>query len=345
MPEWHNERTEMMRSILFMTTALSFTFFTLASAHASEGMVKYLPETTKFVVGFNMDALKPAPIYKQMMGVLKQQPNIANALDFLESAGGFDVEKDIEAVVVGFPEPVTTQSKSQTLSVVIRGNFDQEKLLAASTKRFENLQTLSPKKGTKHFVQGDFSFGFVDDDELVMTLGQADYREATWKAVDNSKKAISTNSDVKRVLAQINTKRGIWIVGLTRTLPQKGPKMNSAGITLDVVKGLKLDMVSNMASKEAAKQAATEMEGLKNQKSSPMVTMLGAAPLLENLKVNPSKDRVNVSTSMTQAQFDAFIKQMAATMAQGMQQTQPTPGATQPAQPTDKKKGVEADFN
>ena len=347
MPTGHFERLNMKRRFLFLALTVAFLIPFTSPAHASgsDELVQYLPADAKFVVGFNMDALRPAPIYKQMMAFLKQQPSVAQTLAFLESDAGFDVEKDIESVAVAFPEPVTSTQQQQTLSVVVHGTFEQEKLIEASKKRFDNLQSQVDKKTKRtHYIKDDFSFGFVGKNELVMTLGDSKFRDATWKAVKNKKSSAASKSDVKRVLGQINTERGVWIVGLTKDLPQRGPKMNSAGITIDVVRGLDMDMIANMASKEAAKTAATEMEGLKSQKDSPMVAMLGAAPLLENLKVTPSKSRINLSTSMTQAEFDTFITQLATTAAQGAQQTAP-PALKGGAAPTDKKKGVDADFN
>lgn len=328
--------------LLTLTLMLLGTFTSSASAQ-SRDLVRYAPGEAQFLIGFNADALRPAPAYEDFIKFLKNQPGISETLKVLEEDGGLNIEDDLAHILVALPEPVTDPSKEQTMTIAVEGTFEPERLIEAAKKRMDGLSTEKVKDQT-HFVSGDLSFGFVTPKILVLTRGDSSFRDATWKAVGNKKASAESSSEVKRVLGQITTTRGAWVVGLTADLPQRGPKMNSAGITLDIVKGLKIDMVSNMASKEAADQAATEMDGLKSQTANPMVKMLGAGPLLDNLKVTKAKKRVNVATSMTASELETFIRQLAMTAAQGTQQITPSQGKPTDS-PAKKKKGIDADFN
>lgn len=312
----------------------------------SADLVKYSPKTSKVLIGLNFEKLRPSPIYAEVFAFARQQPKLLSLLVFLEQELEINPEKDIEALVVSFPDAVANPAQAQansTLSLAIQAPFDAAKLIEAAKKRFPDMK-ITGEGEQAIFVAGDFHFTLPAANRLVLATGDDSFVQETWAAVASPKESAVESADVKASMKEINLSRSLWMVGITRELQQPGPKMNRAGLTLDLVSGLKMDMIASMASAEDAKTAAKDFDTLKAQGANPMVSMLGAAPLANNLKASASKTTVKASTSMSKAEFATMVKQMKQIAAQGSQPVAPSQGTPETV-PVEPKKGVKADFN
>lgn len=332
-------------SIVFLV-CLSFLFTSVASAQSAE-LTRYVPQSSKVLIGMNFDELRPSPIYGELFTFARQQPVVQTLFEFMEAELGIKPEKDIDAVLLAFPEAVTNPAQAQssrTLTVAVKGPFNPEKVIVAAKKRYAKLEITGEGANTR-FNTGEFAFALPAPGYLILTTGKEDFQKQTWSALESDKAAASSDKEINASLKDINAKRGLWMVGITRDLPQPGPKMNRAGLTIDVSSGLKLDMVAEMASAEDATRANKDFSDLKAQASNPMVMMLGAAPLVTNMKSKATKTKVSVTTAMTKSEFNGMLKQLKQVVSQGSQPVKAQPATKAQPAPVDTDKGVDADFN
>jgi hypothetical protein len=336
-----------MKSFSIFLVCASLFMASVASAQSAE-LTRYVPQSSKVLIGLNFDQLRPSPIYAELFVFARQQPVVQTLFDFMETELGIKPEKDIDAVLLAFPEAVTNPAQAQssrTLTVAVKGPFDPEKVIVAAKKRYATLQ-ITGEGANAQFNTGEFSFALPAPGLLLLTTGKEDFQKQTWSALESDKAAASSDKEIGASLKDINPKRGLWMVGITRDLPQPGPKMNRAGLTLDVASGLKMDMVAEMATPEDATRAQKDFDDLKAQASNPMVMMLGAAPLVTNMKSKAAKTKVTLTTAMTKTEFNGMLKQLKQVVSQGSQPMKVQPATkAQPAPVNPDKKGVDADFN
>jgi hypothetical protein len=333
----------------FTLLLLVFVSLWAAPAFAGSGdLIKYTPKSTKLVMGANLDALKPSPLYREMLALVKGRPAFAEFLSFLEVEAGINIEKDVQGVAVAMPEVSMNPAQANaqdTMTLVVSGKFDRKRLLEAVDKKFPG-HPITGEGPTARHTLGTVTLAFASDKELVMTVGDQDFQDKTWNALANKKESASSNKDITTMAGKLNLTRGMWLIGVTGHLPQNGPKMNVAGMTVDLASGLKIDLIGTMNGKEDVKKSLADFEMLKKEATNPMVTMMGAAPLIQNLKTGSKGLDVTMTTQMNAAQFQNMMGMLMTTLAAGSKPiappTQPQPEATPQQVPA---KGADADFN
>lgn len=333
----------------FTLLLLVSVFLYAAPALAGSGdLIKYAPKSTKLVMGANLDALKPSPLYRDMLTMIKGRPAFADFLAFLETEAGINIDRDVDGVTVAMPEVSMTPAQANaqdTMTLVVRGKFDRKRILEAINKKFPGHAVTGEGPTARHTL-GTVTLAFANDKDLVMSVGDLEFQTKTWTALANSKESASSNKDITTMASKLNLNRGMWLIGVTGQLPQNGPKMNIAGMTVDLVSGLKVDLIGTMNSKEDVKKSLEDFELLKKEATNPMVTMMGAAPLIQNLKTGSKGQDVTMTTSMNPAQFQNMMGMLTATLSAGSKPlaapVQAQPEAKTPQVPA---KGADADFN
>ena len=333
------------------TTLLLFLVIMLHSVTALAGpgeLMKYAPKSSKLVMGANIAALKPSPLYAEMMALLRGRPAFGAFLSFLETEASLNVDRDVESVVVAMPDVSITPAQANaqdTMTIIVRGKFDQKKLTDAMNTKYPGHSVTKEGTQTRHTIEA-FTIAFVSDQDLVMTTGDVDFQTKSWVAVANAKESAVSNKDIAKMAAKVNLTRGMWLVGVTSQLVQNGPKMNVAGLTVDLVSGLKVDIIGTMHSKEDVKTSLQDFENIRKEATNPMVTMMGASPLITNMKTGSSGLDITVTTKMTAPEMQRMVGLLKASIASGTQAIAPSvQGKGQEAAPVAPAKGADADFN
>lgn len=335
----------MYRISSILIVALVSLFAATAFA-GGENLIVYAPKSSKLVMGANIAALKPSPLYKDMMAVIRSRDTFNEFLTFLETDGGLNIDRDIESIMVAMPDVSMNPNQAKTndtISLAVRGKFDRAKLLAALNKRSPDHVVEGKGPTARHHV-GEFTVAFITDTDLVMTIGDAEFQAKTWAAVSDKKASAAANKDISTISKKINLTRSLWLVGVTNSLPTNGAKMNVAGLTVDLISGLKIEIVATMNSKDDVKKSLEDFENLKKDVANPMVTMMGATPLLKNLKASAKGLDVNVTTSMSPSELQTMVENLKNAMVSGASPVAPpaTKGSLENAKPV---KGADADFN
>lgn len=354
-------------------TMLVFAFLLLlpgvANAQSSRDLARYLSAQDNAIGGLNIDELRKSKYFKQALEWAKGSPGVQELLGFLSDAG-MDVSTDLSAVVIGVAQ-INPDAKpgSDALTIALAGKIDAEKVLKALADKKIELQPTKDGKLTIYSREG-VDLVFPQKGVLWMSTGSSDYRKGALLALKTEKKTLQDTPYFKSIIDGVDTQRGLWILveptasqsgGIAE---QAGPQAKSAAISVGIVNGFKLDILMELTEEKDAEAAAAEISAQARQMSTnPMVTMFGAGPLLNNLKVSHKGKRLTGQTTMTAADFDKLIalgaqlieNQLNAQGPAAMPGAQPfnlgapntaAPApAPRPGTPAAPKKGAKADFN
>ncbi|MGM0557768.1 MAG: hypothetical protein ACQEVA_15395 [Myxococcota bacterium] len=343
----------------FIVVALTTLLFGVGTASAQDagGLAKYLSSQNDVVMGLNLTELRSNKYYDRLVEWARGQSGGGELLKAFEAESGLDIEKDIDAVAIAFPSTGSMQKQQQKreFAMAISGKFESDKLVSAIKKQGTDLQT-KEVAGLKFYKSSDVWLAVPKDGLALMTAGDDGYVKKNISTFGNQKGSIRKNKRVKEMLGEVDVGGDIWIAGDMTSVPASsdGPRPNSLGMEIDFAKGLALEMVAQMDSKEDATTSVEQMEAMQSQgANNPIVTMLGAKPLVDNLAIKSSGPQVRFSTEMTSKEFDTMISaimQMAKSRGMG---GMPSGGATPKSGATPKKggsgssnsSGADADFN
>lgn len=340
---------------IFILAALTLLIAAPAWAVPSDALIRHVPKSAQLVVGLEVPKLKKSFLFDEVMKVIKDQASGKSILTFVINSKSFDFENDVESMLVAFEKPMTNPNATSApaSAVVLSGKLDAAKVKAAAEKHFGKLK--ATKKGALEVLSASgLDMAFVDTSTLVI-VDQGAFGDATWKAIGDETQSGTKNGELKDMMGLVDTKRGVWVAILTKgaVAAPGAPPMDGAAMALEVGPGVKVDFRSKFEKGEDAKKALTQFQDMKKQSGQdPLIAMLGAKPLMDNLKAGVEKERVlAMSTSMTEAELKAmFTRLKAMNQAPPPMQTPPPTGATgQPAPnqstPQPAGEGVKADFN
>lgn len=325
-----------------------------ASAQDAGGLTKYLSSQNDVVMGLNAKNLRSNKYYDQLMEWARSQSGGGELLKAFEEDSGLDIEKDIHAVTIAFRSDGSMQKQQQNreFAMAISGDFDRKKLLGAIKNQSSDVET-KEMAGLKFYKSDDVWLAVPKDGLALMTAGDGAYVEKNIETFGSQKDSMKSKKLVKKMLSEVDTAEDIWIAGDMSGMPassgQGGPKPNSLGMQMDFDSGLDLEMLAQMDSPEDAKKSVEEMKGMKTQGGqSPLVTMLGAKPLIDNLTIKSSGTKVRFNTSMTSKEFDAMVSALTQ-LAKSRGMTGAPSGGAAPEKKggsgSTSSDGADADFN
>ncbi|QDG54650.1 hypothetical protein FIV42_29085 [Persicimonas caeni] len=312
-------------------------------------MTRYLPSSSQLVVGLNVSKLSQSKYYKEALAWARANSGSDQEfLEVLEKDAKLDLTKDLDAIALSVPDTQVDSSKPQrNFTVAVSGSFDNDKLLAAIKK--ENKELKSTKKGKATvYSSGEFEFTFPKKGVLWVTAGPDAYRKGAFKALGGGKHSVQANKVFKKLMGEVNTSQGFWMMGDTSTMQTQqtagSPQPKSIAVSADIAKGLALELLADMPSEADAKSAVEQMKALKQQGGqAAMLSILGAGPLVANLTTKQDGTKLRATTTMTATEFDTMVQRIKQ-LAQSQMQ-----GGGMPAQPVPNKKnksgGANADFN
>jgi hypothetical protein len=347
-----------MLAAVFLLVGL---FPAAAFAQSSEKLTRYLPTSSQMVVGLNISKLSKSKYYKEALVWMRANASEEQVMKVLEDAK-LDLSKDLDAIALSVPDTQPNKSQPERIfTAVVSGSFENKKLLAA-LKKGSDIKEGKKGKATI-YSSADFEFGFPADGVLWVTAGPDTYKSQAFEAMLDKKKSIGADKLFKRLIADVNTSHGFWMVGDTSKISAQqaagSPQPKSIGLSMDVTKGLDVNLFADLPSEDDAKSAVSQVEALKTQGGqTAMLSMFGAGPLVANLKTKQDGTKLRASTTMTTDEFDILIQrvtQLAKSQMQGggTMPSQPVPGKGKTGQgKTGKDKtggssssGADADFN
>lgn len=321
-----------------------------AAAQSAEKLTRYLPSSSQLVVGLNVAKLSQSKYYDE--AIEWARANSGTDQEFfkvLEKDADLDLKKDLTALALSVPDTQVNRAEpKRQFTVAVSGSFDNKRLLAAIKKKNQDIKKATKGKNTV-YTSGEFEVTFPKQGVMWVTAGPEAYRKGAFKALDASKHSVQGNTVFKKLMKDVNTSKAFWMLGDTSAIKTGqtagSPQPQTIALSADLAKGFVLELLAEMPTKADAESAVAQMNALKQKGGqAAMLSIVGAAPLVANLKTKQDGTKLRASTSMTAAQFDTMVqrvKQLAQSQMQG--------GGTMPSQPVPNKKtksnGANADFN
>jgi hypothetical protein len=286
--------------------------------------ITYLPANSRFASYVDVGKFRNSKYFDQALAYLEDRSanqTDTRIADFLTGKNGFDIRSDLSSLTVGLPvSRVQTPREADTGTFVLSGDFDPDQIRELIRKERDDVGTRS-HAGLELLRVDKAEVGFPADNRLVVTTGKESYRNKVWKLATEGGKSFADSGESRGMFDGVDRTKTLWMVNyLKGTSGRADSKVDSAGVSLDVDKGLELEIVSHVADKEHAETVSSQIETMKSSAAeSPMISMLGAAPLITNLSVDREETTIVASTSMNESELDALVaslRQMAASQSQ-----------------------------
>lgn len=289
----------------------ALTMFTLTSSamaqETPDKLLKYTHQDTGMLIGVDVKGASSSPLYAELLTAMKNEADIAKAMAEIKSKAGFDLEKDLSAVVVSMPTPKGNGNNlGKQFVIVLSGKFDAKRFgelvkEEKSKRTVGKFEVVSPEAGV--------DLSLINGTTAVIISGPDDYREKAWATIQGKGKSASDHPGMGKLIKAANIKKNhLWLMANMRELDQpSGPQVNTGILEISLKSGMAINARLKMKTAEDATKAKEDLE-----KSLPqgkmMLGMFGADALIDNLKTTVAKDLMTLDTSMTDAQLKQSIK-------------------------------------
>ena len=332
-----------------------------AGDSSAKAPTAYLPADSRFAAEVDVTKLRQTKYFKQGLELFEQQTkDNAKLSKFFNADDGFDLSSDLHRLAVGLPvSRVTPSQKVEKGVFVLAGKFEADKVASMVEKEYGELKTRKLDGGTQLYRADETEFGFPSSDRLVIAMGPKAYRDSVWKTATAGAASFDDVAKKEGLLDGLDTDRSIWMVNrVSGSARAASSNVETAAISIELGEGIDLQVVSRLSSEASAKEMVQRMEAMKKTGAdNPMVSMIGAAPLVTNLAITHDKSAVTATTSMTESELDYLVTNLRQLAASQSRLSIPSSESTSSSdkseesskKPSDdkssEKDGVEADFN
>lgn len=357
----------MKRRFLSIVILLVLTIMSASAAATatSSSLVRYVPKASKLVFGIEVPKLKTSFMFTEAMSVLRKEAKGKTILTFVLNGKSIDFERNVTSMLVAFESPIMNpQARTMPPSVVVvSGEFDRAAVIADAKKHFGDLAAVKKGELEVHAGKG-LEIGFVNDSTLVL-VDQGKFADAAWKAAADEAESGAKNANLSEMMGLVDTTEGFWLTVLTKgvkppaaamaQMPEAPPEMDGAAISLALASGLSATFKSQFVKPADAKRALEQFQALKSGSGDdPLVDMVGAKPLVQNMKGTVENQRVlALTTSMTGKELKTLFDRVKALAEEPPPKIGGKTGApgekkgpdAAPKTPPPTGSGVNADFN
>lgn len=283
-----------------------------------------LPKETDVVFAANIARMRNTAMWRKLLDLRDSDAAAKKDYDEFVQKCGLDPFKQVESVFAGFPQGV---GDSKEFGVILRGEFNEEKLVACAkdqAKKDAQELAISDYKNKKLYSstkQGQAFATFLD--KKTVAFGGKEWIKKIIDLAEAKDDANSAkqNQELVAVIKKVQTDRALWGAGLvpqsTRDQLKNDPNLQPAGSmksvfgSVDFASGFAADLKVELGSAEDAKALAEKVQAqLAEARKNPQFMMAGLTAFLENIKIE-SKDTVfHVDINFNQQQVDDLINRI-----------------------------------
>jgi hypothetical protein len=297
-----------MKRILTTTLALSVLVLPACKGGASADAVKLVPDDAEFIVGMSPKAIGSSELYKKFSSELDDE-------EFKETMSAFEDCKlkplEFDAIVAGFDQ-------GGEFVVVVAGDGvgkqDQATCVikAMQKQNGEKEEADVVKEGGKNVINMSDKRAYLLNDNTIVFASSA-WKDSVAKLIDGEGKAAVDNSK-KDALGKVDTKKPVWFVAdvpsdmaaMAAMVGQELTEVKSVVGSVDLSKGMALDLVAGFESSDKAKAAADKVNGLFNDVKGDVPDDLKR--MVDSVKIDASGSDVKISVAASMDDIDAAKK-------------------------------------
>ena len=287
---------------------------------ASKDDVQLVPKEAQVLFRLNVEKLRAAPAWKDLIelrdGNEKSKKEYA---DFVAKCG-LDPFAQINSVFLAVPQVQDMGMKE--FAVIMRGTFDETKLVACSTEQAK--KNGGEVKTTEHNGAKIYSDGKKDEafatflDAKTVAIGGKEWIK---KVIDLAKADgdhVGKSEQIAPLTKKVKAGDAIWFAGLVPAQMRDSMKANPAMAwtgsmqavygSIDFGSGFAGDFNVDNADEAAAKEMLSKMTAqLEGAKKMPQITMAGLSGLLEGIKLEQKGPTFHAVVTLTQAQVNDLV--------------------------------------
>ena len=284
------------------------------------GVLDWFPSDTRVVVGVDFARLRATSLWAQLGSLATTDPNDRQKIDELASRTGFDPLKQVDALIVAFPEEARAQGG---MGMVLRGRgLDENRLIAyvrdQVAKQGDDLFSFRHAGRTLWATKKEPTTAgfFIDSSTIVQGPGGWAERLAELSASPPGPSSANASGDLPLVhlVERAGPARAVWAAAIvpaaTRTALAADPSLpgaanvNRLALGIDLSSGVDAHLLADLSTHAEAEEMARQVgDAVLAAKKSPQVLLMGGGPYLDGVtaKATDVTCEVGVRLSPTQA--------------------------------------------
>ena len=261
------------------------------------GMLAWFPPETQIVLAVDFARLRTTPLWARLAPLVTSNPEDQAQIAELVRRTGFDPLKQIDSLVVAFPEEARNGG---AMGLVLRGRgFEEARLVAyvrdQVSKQGDDLFSFRRAGRTLWATRKEPTVAgfFADDRTFVFGAGGWAEKMAELGRAPGPVGA-ETNLPLVHLVERAGVKSPVWAAAIvpaaTRAALAADPSLSSgAGVNrmalaVDTSAGLEVKVVADLATREQARAMAEQVTtAVRAAKQSPQVLLMGVGPYLDGV--------------------------------------------------------------
>lgn len=276
-----------------------------APAWAGDGLasLRMVPEDATLVITINVARAKQSATARSALKSVLDQGQVKDSLADLRANAGFDIERDLDTVVVAMPQDF---ARSERYVVVLEGRFDQRRFTALFKEKSTSFVRKKHRGVTYAVMDGDSEMAFLGK-SLVLTP-----KGAMSRIIDVHKDKARSATHSARLMDLIkggDTSRDAW---LAFVLPDDlrtqiateagGHSVHALVASVDLQSSLRVAMAVTTSSESAAHAIATLARTSRDQAAQdPALVGLGLDIAVKGMTVKSRGPMVELGIHLTEA--------------------------------------------
>jgi hypothetical protein len=278
-----------------------------------------VPKESDIILMANIARMRNTAMWKKLVDVRDSDVQGKKDYDEFVQKTGLDPFKQLESVFAAFPQG---GSDSKEFAAVIRGTFDEQKLVQwareQAKKEGRDIST-SDYNGKKLYTdtqKGEAFATFLDGKTLI--IGGKEWIKKVVDLAAGKGESAKGNSTLAGLLKRARTSDALWGAGVVPPSVRDGfkndPRLSSAASmkdifgSIDFAAGVAADLNVDTGSEADAKDLAAKATAqLAEVRKSPQVMVMGLAQYLDVIKIDNKSATFHLALSYNQQQVDDLI--------------------------------------
>lgn len=293
-------------------------------------LLAWFPADTHVVVGVDFARLRATALWSQLGSLATSDPSDRQKLDELARRTGFDPLRQVDSLVVAFPEEARVQGG---MGLVLRAHgLDENRLIAyvrdEVAKQGDDLFSFRHAGRTLWATRKEPTTAgfFVDQGTFVLGTGGWAERMAELAASRSPSGAASANVPLVHLVERADPNRGIWAAAIvpaaTRSALAADPTLPSAAsvsrlaLGVDMTSGFDAHLLADLSTHAEAQDMARQVgEAILAAKRSPQALLMGVGPYLDGVTAKTTGVTCEIAVRLSSSQTSDGVDRLRALLA------------------------------
>lgn len=290
-------------------------------------LLDWFPPDTRIVVGVDFAKLRATTLWSQLGGLATSDPADHQKIDELARRTGFDPLRQIDSLLVAFPEEARAQGG---MGMILRAQgLDETRLIAyvrdEVAKQGDDLFSFRHAGRTLWATRKEPTTAgfFINQTTFVLGTGGWAERMAELSAGPPSASSANANLPLVHLVERANPARAIWgaaiVPAATRNALAADPTLPGAAavsrlaLGIDMTSGIDAHLVADLSTHaEAAEMARQVGDALVAAKRSPQALLMGVGPYLDGITAKATDVSCEIGVRLSPSQTSDGVERLRA---------------------------------